>query len=127
MILLDTSIWIDHLHRGKPGIDFLLRANRVLIHPFVVGEIALGSLRNRQAVLANLLDLPSATPATDAEALTFIERHKLGGAGIGYVDAHLLAAVSLTSGASLWTADKRLAIVAERLGLARPLDGELKI
>jgi hypothetical protein len=117
MILVDTSVWIDHLRSGDHGVAALLEAGRVLAHPFVIGELALGHLRQRQTILSALQDLPSADTATDAEVLLFIERQGLAGLGIGYVDAHLLAATRLTIGSALWTRDKRLSGVAGRLGL----------
>ncbi|MHB8528999.1 MAG: type II toxin-antitoxin system VapC family toxin [Caulobacteraceae bacterium] len=117
MILVDTSIWVDHLRAGNMALAALLDAGRVLAHPFVIGELALGRLRQRQAVLGALADLPGAEVATDAEVLNFIDRHVLFGRGVGYVDAHLLAAARL-SGADLWTSDRRLHSVADALGLA---------
>ena len=96
----------------------LLNRSGVLAHPFVIGELALGSLRQRDAVLAALRGLPSAVVADDAEVAGFIERHRLFGLGIGYIDAHLLASVKLTAGASLWTRDRRLGETAQRLGVA---------
>ena len=118
MILVDTSVWVDHLRTGDRVLVDLLETGQVLAHPFVIGELALGSLRQRELVLATLQDLPRANVATDQEALHFITRHTLFGFGIGYVDAHLLASVRLTAGAALWTRDKRLHGVAERLGVA---------
>lgn len=118
MILVDTSVWVDHLRVGDTIVEALLEFGRVLVHPFVVGELALGKLRQRQAILASLQDLPRANAASDQEVLHFIERYALAGLGIGYVDVHLLAATQLTPGSSLWTRDKRLSAVAERLGLA---------
>jgi predicted nucleic acid-binding protein len=117
VILVDTSVWVDHLRRGDNLLAELLNAGEVLAHPFVIGEIALGNLRQRKVVLEALSDLPQATVATDAEAIRFIDRHALAGRGIGYLDVHLLAAVRLTSGSALWTRDKRLHGVAEQLGL----------
>lgn len=96
----------------------LLDRGMVLTHPFVIGELALGNLRQRDIVLSALADLPHASVATDTEVLHFIGRHTLFARGIGYVDAHLLAAVRLTAGARLWTKDKRLHGVAVQLGLA---------
>lgn len=117
MILVDTSVWVDHLRQNNAPLVKLLDAGRVLIHPFVIGEIALGHLRQRQAILAALSDLPRTLVATDEEAMNFIERHALHGSGIGYIDVHLLAAVRLTEGAALWTTDRRLHRVADALGL----------
>ncbi|MGB9117709.1 type II toxin-antitoxin system VapC family toxin [Bradyrhizobium sp.] len=118
MILVDTSIWVDHLRVGDKALSSLLDAGMVLAHPFVIGELALGNLRQRGIVLSALSNLPHASVATDAEVLHFIDRHALFGRGIGYVDTHLLAAARLTAGAELWTNDKRLHGVAVQLGLA---------
>jgi predicted nucleic acid-binding protein len=118
MILVDTSIWIDHLRAGDRRLAALLDTGQVLAHPFIVGELALGHLRQRQAILTALHDLPQAITADNAEVMTFIERHELPGAGIGFVDAHLLASTRLTIGATFWTRDKRLSAVAGRLGLS---------
>ncbi len=118
MILVDTSVWIDHLRAGDAVLQALLGDGKVLAHPFVTGEIALGPLRQRDVILGALQDLPQALVATDREMLHFIDRHGLFGLGIGYVDAHLLAAVRLMADAALWTRDKRLSAVADRLGLA---------
>ena len=108
MILVDTSVWIDHLRAGDAGLAALLIGNLVLTHPFVIGELACGNLHNRAKVLTLLKDLPQAPVAANDEVLFFIERHELMGNGIGYIDAHLLAAVSLAGPAWLWTRDKRL-------------------
>jgi len=118
MILVDSSVWVDHLRVREPALVELLHRSLVLTHPFVVGELACGHLKNRNAVLSLLQDLPAAPLATDAEVLFFIERHGLMGRGIGYVDAHLLSAVSLAGTGRLWTRDKRLCVVAESLRLA---------
>jgi predicted nucleic acid-binding protein len=118
VILVDTSVWIGHLRHGSESLAGLLEAGRVLAHPFVIGELALGNLRRRGVVLGALSDLPRSAVATDGEVLVFVDRHKLHGLGIGYVDAHLLAAVTLTSGASLWTEDKRLRNAAKKLGVS---------
>lgn len=117
MILVDTSVWIDHLRAGDAQLSALLDSSRVLMHPFVVGELACGNMSNRAEVLALLAHLPQAAIATDGEALFYIERHELMGRGIGYVDAHLLAAVSLDAGTQLWTRDKRLLAVASTMKL----------
>jgi predicted nucleic acid-binding protein len=118
LILVDTSIWIDHLRAGSDLLAALLNAGRALTHPFVIGELALGKMRQRETVLEALSNLPPAELATDAEVLSFINGQSLFGRGIGYVDVHLLASVRLTAGAELWTRDKRLRSVAEELGLA---------
>jgi predicted nucleic acid-binding protein len=118
MILVDTSIWVDHFRTGDATLAALLAHGRVLTHPFVIGELALGNLRQRSAVLTDLSDLPAAVVATEAEVLRFITRHTLFGRGVGYIDVHLLAAVGLTAGAKLWASDKRLNGVAEAMGLA---------
>jgi predicted nucleic acid-binding protein len=118
VILVDTSIWIDHLRRGDPSLVTALELGRVLIHPFVVGELACGTLNRRAEILTLLRELPPAPVATDDEALEFIERRGLMGRGIGYVDVHLLASVALAGDARLWTRDKRLAAVASKLALA---------
>jgi predicted nucleic acid-binding protein len=95
----------------------ILDNGAVLAHPFVIGELALGNLRERVLVLSALRDLPQATLATNDEVLQFINRYRLHGLGIGYVDAHLLASVRLTAGAALWTRDKRLQAAADTLSL----------
>lgn len=98
----------------------LLEHSTVAMHPFVVGEIACGSLRDSKSILELLQDLPAATVADDNEILQFIERHALHGQGIGYVDVHLLASVALTEGSSLWTRDLKLRRVAASLGCVYP-------
>ena len=118
MILVDTSVWVDHLRAGAPALAVALEQGAVLTHPFVVGELACGNLKNRSEVLQLLGDLPGALMATDAEALDFIERRALMGRGIGYIDVHLLASVVLAGSARLWTRDQRLAAVADDLKLA---------
>ncbi|HEY1931776.1 MAG TPA: type II toxin-antitoxin system VapC family toxin [Acetobacteraceae bacterium] len=121
MILVDTSIWVDHLRAGNAILARLLDDGAVLMHPFVIGELALGSLRHRDAFLSDLADLPRAIAADDNEVLRFIEAEALFNCGIGYVDAHLLASVRLTLDAVLWTRDTRLAAAAERLSVAARL------
>ncbi len=117
MILVDTSVWVDHLRHSSPALAQLLTAGQVLVHPFVTGELALGSLRRRDVLLKALQDLPQAQMATDEEILGFIEQYKLFGLGIGYVDAHLLAAAKLRPGTTVWTLDKRLLAAADKLRL----------
>ncbi|WP_046866860.1 type II toxin-antitoxin system VapC family toxin [Microvirga massiliensis] len=121
MILVDTSVWIDHLKGGDAALAGLLENGRVLAHPFVIGEIALGSLRQRSTVLTSLRDLPKTIVANDNEVLLYIEREKLFNTGIGYVDAHLLTAAKLTPGTLLWTRDRRLREAAMRLELSAKL------
>jgi len=106
MILVDTSVWIDHLRKGDEHLIRALGANQVLMHPFIEGELACGNLRNR----------------SEEEVLFIIERHGLMGQGIGYIDAHLLAATSLEDSARLWTRDKRLLGIAQDLGLKHEHD-----
>jgi predicted nucleic acid-binding protein len=120
VILVDTSVWVGHLRASLRALAALLDAGMVLAHPFVIGELALGDLRQRDIVLKALSDLSTASVATDTEVLHFIDQHALFGRGIGYVDAHLLAAVQLTPGARLWTNDRRLHAVAVQLELAMP-------
>jgi predicted nucleic acid-binding protein len=118
MILVDTSIWIDHLRATDTRLAQWLNVGRVLAHPFVTGEIALGNLVNRDQVIGTMQDLPQACVATEAEVLDFIKANQLHGVGIGYIDTHLLAAVFLTPGSRLWTRDKRLLSASTRLGIA---------
>lgn len=118
MILVDTSVWIDHLRAGDEELAALLNSTQVLMHSFVLGELACGNLHNREAVLRLLQDLPQAPLASDAEVLFFIDRHRLMGRGMGYIDAHLLAATALAAPARLWSRDRRLAAAAHDLGLA---------
>lgn len=118
MILVDTSVWIDHFHSPVAPLVEALELGEVLTHPFVIGELACGRIRKRREVLNLLAALPSASVATSDEVLHFIEEQALMGKGIGYVDVHLLASVSLSEGVRLWTTDKRLAPVARMLGLS---------
>ena len=121
MILVDTSVWVDHLRARERTLVHLLETGQVLTHPFVIGELALGNLRQRGAILGSLRVLPQAILAAEHEVLDFIERHRLFGIGIGYVDAHLLAAARLTPATTLWTRDKRLRAAASKLSLAADL------
>jgi predicted nucleic acid-binding protein len=123
VILVDTSVWVDHLRSGNLSLVQLLDAKQVLTNPFVIGEIALGTLPQRSLTLDTLRLLPKVLVAAHEEVLEFIERHRLFGSGIGYIDAHLLAATKLTVGTGLWTRDKSLRAIAERLDLAaKPLN-----
>jgi hypothetical protein len=117
MILVDTSIWIDHFRQGDVELTRLLNAGQVLAHRFVIGELALGNIQNRNIILSTLQSLPQAAVASDEEVLRFIESHALWGSGIGYIDAHLLAATLLSPGSALWTRDKRLLAQSVRLGV----------
>lgn len=123
MTLVDTSVWVDHLRGAEPDLTPLLYDNQVLAHPMVVGELACGSLGNRAEVLGLLSGLPQAPVATDQEVLDLIEHHRLMGCGIGYIDAHLLAATALASPCLLWTNDRRLRDIGTRLDLARQVSG----
>ena len=114
MILVDTSIWVDHLRTTDPALAQLLDSGAVLGHPWVTGELALGSIRQRAEIIGLLNGLPQATVATPAEVLTFIDDCGIHGTGIGYVDAQLLASARLTD-ANLWTRDRRLAVAADRV------------
>lgn len=117
MILVDTSIWADHVVRPVAELQELLIDQRVFVHPFVIGELALGNLRNWQKTVAMLKALPAAQVASHEDLLAFIPAANLSGSGVGFVDAHLLAACRLTRATRLWTRDKRLASKADELGI----------
>lgn len=121
MILVDTSVWVEHLRRGHPRLEELLVAAEVLGHRFVLGEISLGHLRRRGEILSLLAALPQAEVARHDEVLAFVDQHRLPASGIGWLDAHLLASATL-AGARLWTLDRRLAGVAARLDLEARAD-----
>jgi predicted nucleic acid-binding protein len=108
MILVDTSVWVDHFRKGNRELTELLSSGGVLCHPFVIGELACGTLRNREEVLRLLGALPQTPLAEDGEVLAMIARRRLWGLGLGWVDMHLLASVQL-AGCDLWTLDKSLA------------------
>jgi hypothetical protein len=118
VILVDTTVWIDHFRRDNATLARLLNEDQVLGHPFVVGELALGNLPRRTSLLRDLGDLPASVVATHGEAMVLLEAERLYGLGIGYVDLHLLAATRLAPGTRLWSRDVRLANVAGRLGLS---------
>jgi predicted nucleic acid-binding protein len=122
MILVDTSIWVQHLRAGESLLARRLDAGEVLSHPLVIGELAMGNLHRRDVVLDALRALPQAVVASDEEVLGFIAREALHGLGIGYADAHLLASAKLSPEATLWTRDRRLAELAERMGIAPPAE-----
>ncbi len=121
MILVDTTVWVRHIRLADATLQRLLNAQRVLTHPHIVGELALGNLPQRKTFLALLERLPAAVVATDEEVLRLIEDRGLAGSGVGYVDAHLLASSRLTTGSGLWTHDKRFEAVADYLGLSPDL------
>ena len=118
MIILGTSVWIDHTRENNDHLFELFKRGRILIHPFTIGEIALGSLRDGDKIITSLLEMPRPNVASEAEVLALIRNRFLDGSGIGYVDAHLLASTQLTPETSLWTRDKRLRRVAEAIGVA---------
>ncbi|ERI14302.1 type II toxin-antitoxin system VapC family toxin [Brucella sp. RRSP16] len=118
MILADTSIWIDHFRRGDNDLVKIISNDLLLCHPAVIGELALGSLRDRTAVLTFLRAQRESIVATHDEVMTLIERHSVFSMGIGYTDAHLLASVLLDQRTSLWTRDKRLKLAALKAGAA---------
>jgi len=118
VILADTSIWVDHLSKGDPRMIELLDAGAIVVHPHVIGEIALGNLRKRDLIIGQLRALPQIMAADDDEMTDFIANRALFGTGLGYVDVHLLASTTLSPNVSLWSRDKRLAEAATRLGVA---------
>jgi len=107
MILVDTSVWVEHFRSGTIGLEMLLIDGQVVCHPFIIGELACGNLKNRTEILSLLQDLPMASRADDDEVIQFIEDHNLMGKGLGYIDIDLLMAALLTR-IPLWTIDKRL-------------------
>lgn len=116
MILVDTSIWIDHLHKGNDALQYVLDTNAAALHPFVYGEIALGNIRDRARVLRDLSKIPRAAAVRHEDVATLVEDRRLFGSGIGWIDAHLLAS-ALARGDLLWTRDRRLEGAAARLGI----------
>lgn len=117
MVLVDTSVWVAHLRDGIIGLEALLKEGHVICHPFIVGELACGNLRNRSEILSLLQALPMAIHAEHEEVMRFIENDSLMGKGLGYIDMHLLASAILTE-VPLWTLDKKLGEVSSKLGLA---------
>lgn len=118
MILADTAIWIDHFRRKDLRLSELLDAGLIVIHPFIIGELALGQLRQRDQILPLLESLPVIASASQNEVLAFITSHRLYGQGLGLIDVHLLASLHLQPGSRLWTRDRRLANAAKAMGLA---------
>jgi len=117
MVLVDTSIWVEHLRKGDVHLERLLLDGEVACHSFIIGELACGNLRNRAEILSLLQALPETPSITQAEYLYFVEQHHLFGRGIGFVDVHLLASAKL-SGIPLWTGDRKLREATVGLGLA---------
>lgn len=116
MILVDTSVWVDHFHQGTPTLASLLEEESVVMHPFVIGELACGSLKNRKEILQLLSALPGVPVASEAEVLAMIEHRKLMGRGLGYIEMHLIASAIL-SGIRIWSRDHQLAKAAAALKL----------
>ncbi len=117
MILVDTSIWVDHLRTGDAHLEQLLLKTKVLIHPYIIGELACGNLYQRDQVLMLLKALPKVSHARSDEVLLFIEEFQLMGIGVGWIDCHLLASAKLDT-VPLWTRDKRLSKAAKALNIA---------
>lgn len=115
-MLVDTSVWVDHLRRGNDRLAEQLERGEVSTHPFVIGELACGNLGQRNRVLNLLADLPATPVAGHEEVMGFIDAHALSGRGLGWIDAHLLASAALAR-SSLWTLDRRLAAAAESVGV----------
>ncbi|KAA0692010.1 type II toxin-antitoxin system VapC family toxin [Neorhizobium sp. P12A] len=125
MILADTSIWIDHFRQGDTELRTIIEEDRLLCHPAVIGELALGSLRDRGSIISFLAAQRGAVVATHDEVMTVIDRHSIFSMGIGYTDVHLLASVLLDPRAALWTRDKRLQAAAERAGARMHISANL--
>jgi predicted nucleic acid-binding protein len=116
MVLVDTSVWVSHLRDGNVGLERLLNDGEVGCHPFIVGELACGNLKNRHEILTSLQSLPMTVLAEDGEVLKFVENHQLMGKGLGYIDVHLIAAALLTD-VPLWTFDKTLHKITKKIGI----------
>ncbi len=117
MVLVDTSVWVMHLRKGDIGLERLLNDGDVVSHPFIIGEIACGNIKNRYEILSLLQALPMATSAEHEEVMRFIENYQLMGKGLGYVDMHLLAS-ALLSEVLIWTLDKKLKKISTALGIS---------
>jgi predicted nucleic acid-binding protein len=118
MMLIDSSIWIDHLRATDTRLSALLTRKEAVVHPFVLGELLLGMVANRPALMETFSDLPQAKVATPGEVLVVIDRHRLYGRGIGYVDGHLIASALLMIETRIWSRDRRLMTIAGELGIA---------
>lgn len=121
MILADTSVWADHLRAPDPMMAACLEVDEILLHPFVIGELAMGSMPRYHEVIASLTKLSQTDIAKPEHVLFLVQEHRLMGTGIGYIDAHLLASTRMIPGAQLWTRDKRLLRVATAMGVASAL------
>jgi hypothetical protein len=117
MTLVDTSVWVDHFRRGQPALVRLLESDAVECHPFVIGELACGNLKNRAEIIELLRHLPQTAIAEHEDVLAMVERCGLMGAGIGWIDAHLLASAMIAR-TCIWTIDRRLHAVARKLGVS---------
>lgn len=117
MVIVDTSVWVSHLREGNNHLDDLLQDAEIACHPFIIGELACGNIKNRKEILSLLQDLPKAPELIQGELLYFIERNRLMGLGLGFVDVNLLAAARL-SGLPLWTLDKNLRTAAKKIKVA---------
>lgn len=117
MILVDTSVWIDHFRRPVAALEHLILAEQAMCHPFIRGELAVGHLRDWLEAVGALQALPQAKTASEGEFLTLIVNEQLAATGLGFVDVHLLASCRATPGTKLWSRDKRLAKYADRMGL----------
>ncbi len=117
MVLVDTSVWVDHLRKGNASLVNLLNQGLVSVHPFIIGELACGNLGNRKEILSLLQALPQTEKASDDEVLFYIEKNSLSGKGLGLIDAHLLASAQLSDNL-FWTKDRRLHETAKKLNLA---------
>lgn len=119
MVLVDTSLWVAHLRNGNIGLETLLKEGKVVCHPFIVGELACGNLKNRVEILSLLQTLPMAIQGDHEEVMRFIEDHTLMGKGLGYIDIHLIVSAKVTD-IPLWTADKKLNEISLKLGIGYP-------
>ncbi len=116
MTLVDTSVWVDHLNKNDVLVVNLLEEFTVCVHPFIIGELACGSMKNRYEILKLLLNLPQVTVATNDEIVSFIDRHQLFGKGLGYIDVHLIASCMMDK-INLYTRDKKLSGVAQNFNI----------
>lgn len=120
MVLVDTSVWIDHLRRKDEVLSQLLMQGQVSIHPFIIGELACGNLANREQLLNLLQNLEQVAEASHSEVMYLLDAHNLMGRGVGFVDLHLLSSSLLSANTTLWTLDKRLTVIARELKVNFP-------